>query len=225
MTDPHCPPSSLYRCQQLHSFAVVLQGPTLPEYQVFNTNRFFRWLEIVFAMSLSRTYVSGALLEEVGIDASETRPLLSSTPHARTAEMARSYPFSHDGDSNVPFATNAVGTTFLSKEHADLFSEEGKSNINSTWDAQSRYTSPSIVLGPRKGTLVIGSIMLLSLAVIWFFILKNGLLCHASSSNSHHLDKEFPPAEVQYSWGAYTPYFSVEQYTPPPPNCRISQVR
>lgn len=168
---------------------------------------------------LSRKYASDDLLDEVGIDASETRPLLSSTPHARTAEMSRSCPFSHDGDSNVPFATNAIRTTFLSKEPADLFSGEGKSNINSTRNAQSRYTSPSIVR-----TFIVGSTMLLSVAMIWFFTLKNGLLCHASS-NSHHLGKEFPPAEVQHLWGAYTPYFSVEQYTPPPSNCRISQVR
>jgi hypothetical protein len=67
--------------------------------------------------------------------------------------------------------------------------------------------------------------MLLSLAAIWFLAFRNGLLCQASSSNSHYLVKGFPPSEVQHSWGAYSPYFSVEPYTLPPPNCRISQVR
>jgi len=166
------------------------------------------------------------LSKEVGIDASETRPLLFSAPHARPAEMSQSYPFSQGGDSNIPFATNAVvGTTSPNKEHADLFSGDGKSNINSTWNLQSRTTSPSSVLGPKKTTLAVGSTMLLSLAAIWFLALRNSLFCQASSSNAHHPVKALPPPEVQHSWGAYTPYFSVEHYTLPPPNCRISQVR
>lgn len=177
------------------------------------------------SVSNSPKYVS-ADLKEVGVDASETQPLLVSAPHARPAEMSRSYPFSHGGNSNIPFATNAVvETTSPNKEHADLFSEDGKSTINSTWNPQSRATSPSGVLDPRKTTLAIGSAMLLSLAAIWFLALRNGLFCQALSSNAHHLVKAFPPPEVQHSWGAYTPYFSVEHYIPPPPNCRISQVR
>ena len=177
------------------------------------------------SVSNSPKYVS-ANLKEVGVDASETQPLLVSAPHARPAEMSRSYPFSHGGNSNIPFATNAVvETTSPNKEHADLFSEDGKSTINSTWNPQSRATSPSGVLDPRKTTLAIGSAMLLSLAAIWFLALRNGLFCQALSSNAHHLVKAFPPPEVQHSWGAYTPYFSVEHYIPPPLNCRISQVR
>lgn len=149
------------------------------------------------ATSNSRRYVSGDFLKEV--DASETQPLFASAPH----------------------------TISLKKGGADLFSEDGKSAINSTWNPQTcRSTSPSSVLGRRKMTIVVGSTtMLLSLAAIWFLTLRNGLLCRASPSNPYQLVKENPPPEVQHSWGAYTPYFSVEPYILPPPNCRISQVR
>ncbi|KJA17736.1 hypothetical protein HYPSUDRAFT_146103 [Hypholoma sublateritium FD-334 SS-4] len=36
---------------------------------------------------------------------------------------------------------------------------------------------------------------------------------------------QFAPPAVQHSWAAYTPYFAVEPYTPPPEGCRIDQVR
>jgi len=99
-------------------------------------------------MSAMSKYMSADLLKEVEVDAAETQPLLVSAPHARPA--SRAYPFSHGGDSNIPFPTNAAfGTTSPNKEHADLFSGDGKSSINSTWNAQSRATLPSSVLSPR----------------------------------------------------------------------------
>jgi hypothetical protein len=213
------PPTAFFRCATTRA--------TLPEYYDFSTSRLFRGLKIVSAMSNSPKYVSADLLKEVGVDASEAQPLLAvSAPHDRPAEMSRSYPFSHGGDSNIPFATNAVVVnTSPNKEHVDLFSGDGKSSTHSTWNPQSRATSLSGILGPRKTTLAVGSTMLLSLAAIWFLALRNGLFCQASSSNAHHLVNALPPPEVQHSWGAYTPYFSAEHYTPPPPNCRISQVR
>ncbi|KIM38767.1 hypothetical protein M413DRAFT_241634 [Hebeloma cylindrosporum] len=66
--------------------------------------------------------------------------------------------------------------------------------------------------------------MLFSLAAIWYLTLRNGLLCQASSSASNDLAKDFPLPEIQRFWGSYTPYFSAQPYTPPPSNCRISQV-
>ena len=32
-------------------------------------------------------------------------------------------------------------------------------------------------------------------------------------------------SEIQHFWGAYTPYFPVKPYVPPPPHCQITQVR
>ncbi|KAF9477842.1 phytase [Pholiota conissans] len=63
--------------------------------------------------------------------------------------------------------------------------------------------------------------MFLSFASIW--VLFSGIhLCLGSSLPK--VITQFAPPAVQQSWAAYTPYFSVKPYTPPPRNCRITQV-
>lgn len=163
---------------------------------------------------------------EVGVDPSETQPLLISAPQAR-AGTSRFYPTSHDNDSNTPYYTNAVRTTLQNEKCVNTFhSKDGKSRINSIWNhLRIRSTSPSNEHGPRKIILIVAiTTMLLSLATIWFLTAGNGFLCQAFSLKTCKV-AQFAPPEIQNLWGSYTPYFSVEPYTPPPSNCRISQVR
>ena len=160
------------------------------------------------------------------MDPSETQPLLvlaPYSPHVR-AGTPRFYAASHDNDLKTPCCTrNVLGT---SPQNEKPCSDDGKSSINSTWNnLQIRSISPSNEPGPRKTAVVVGfTTMLLSLAAIWFLTAGNGWFCHAFSPNAPEVT-QFAPPEIQNSWGSYTPYFSVESYTPPPSNCHISQVR
>ncbi|KAF8187185.1 phytase [Pholiota molesta] len=63
--------------------------------------------------------------------------------------------------------------------------------------------------------------MLLSFAAIWLLFSRIHL-CVGSSLPK--VITQFAPPSVQQSWAAYTPYFSVQPYTPPPSNCHITQV-
>ena len=58
------------------------------------------------------------------------------------------------------------------------------------------------------------------LAAVSFFAFRR-----CSSSTSHSTGIQFASPEIQYFWGAYTPYFPVKPYIPPPSHCQITQVR
>ena len=44
-------------------------------------------------------------------------------------------------------------------------------------------------------------------------------------SNRAQITIQFAPPKIQHFWGAYTPYFPVKPYIPPPSHCHITQVR
>ncbi|PPQ92757.1 hypothetical protein CVT25_003866 [Psilocybe cyanescens] len=70
-------------------------------------------------------------------------------------------------------------------------------------------------------------VMLLSLTAICVFVLHSGVLCSTQTTHKPPIidgDTQFFPPAIQRSWGAYTPYFPAEQYTPPPAHCKITQV-
>ena len=43
-------------------------------------------------------------------------------------------------------------------------------------------------------------------------------------SNRAQITIQFAPPQIQHFWGAYTPYFPVKPYIPPPSHCHITQV-
>lgn len=53
---------------------------------------------------------------------------------------------------------------------------------------------------------------------------KEFLSLKLNDSDTYDAGAPFAPAHAQRSWGAYSPYYSVQEYQPPPENCRLTQV-
>ena len=82
---------------------------------------------------------------------------------------------------------------------------------------------------PSTNTLLLfaGAIMLSIFALVSFFAFHTPFDCfyNPSTSNQTRTQVQFAPPEIQQSWGAYTPYFPVKPYIPPPSHCHLTQVR
>ncbi|KAJ3506030.1 hypothetical protein NLJ89_g7102 [Agrocybe chaxingu] len=72
-------------------------------------------------------------------------------------------------------------------------------------------------------------IMLITTGALWLVLTGGALLCRASG-NAVGSPTEgsdgivLAPPDILHSWAAYTPYFSAEPYSPPPSDCKITQV-
>ncbi|KAH9482157.1 3-phytase B [Psilocybe cubensis] len=75
-------------------------------------------------------------------------------------------------------------------------------------------------LRPRRATLT----MLLPLIALCLLLLHGCVLCIAKKPPVIKGNTQFFPPTIQQSWAAYTPYFPVKQYSPPPAHCKITQV-
>ncbi|KAF8178032.1 phytase [Pholiota molesta] len=71
-----------------------------------------------------------------------------------------------------------------------------------------------------KKAVCLAGIAFLCLAVVLLFF--SGVGFYRSSSHAKFLSES---RAIRHSWGAYAPYYAVEPYTPPPDNCRITQIQ
>ncbi|KAJ7749579.1 phytase [Mycena maculata] len=60
-----------------------------------------------------------------------------------------------------------------------------------------------------------------SLGIIWLLLTSTWMRGREFHFSLTHDDPEF---DLRKSWGAYSPFFSVEEYAPPPDGCQVTQV-
>ncbi|KAF8812207.1 acid phosphatase [Phlegmacium glaucopus] len=95
--------------------------------------------------------------------------------------------------------------------------DERKQEQWTTYPNQSDYTRSTLSTGTLL--LVAGATILSILAAVSFFVFTGTLDRHSAQTTV-----QFAPFQIQHSWGAYTPYFPVKPYIPPPSHCHITQV-
>lgn len=149
----------------------------------------------------------------------EGRIALLLAPHAQaydTAERLLLYPSPRILNSSDD--SNGSWGSFQGKKHVDRSDRVYEARKS----ARDSITSRSLLKFHENTVCFASSVMLLSFAVIWLLFSRIHL-CLGSSLPK--VITQFAPPSVQQSWAAYTPYFSVKPYTPPPSNCHITQVR
>ena len=98
------------------------------------------------------------------------------------------------------------------------------------WAAYLNQSDHQLVTSPTPSTrtllLFAGAIMISILTTVSFFAFCGTFNClYTATSNKAQTTIGFAPPQIQHSWGAYTPYFPVKPYIPPPSHCHITQVR
>src|SRR5882757_4433462 len=85
------------------------------------------------------------------------------------------------------------------------------------------HCKPLTLMAPSSKTLLLAGAIIFSIfAAVSFF----AIFCYPfSTSNEAYTKMRITSPEIQNSWGAYTPYFPVTPYIPPPSQCQITQVR
>ena len=103
--------------------------------------------------------------------------------------------------------------------HPGQKQEQSWTNYSNQSDSQ--LVTPAT---PSTNTLLLfaGAIMISIFTAVSFFAFYASF---NSTSNGAQTITQFAPPKIQNSWGAYTPYFPVKAYTPPPSHCHITQVR
>jgi hypothetical protein len=118
---------------------------------------------------------------------------------------------------------NVMGRRFASKAPwGTVKGVEHGSRGTSVYDVEifngdSTASPPS--LWPCKKAFCLAGISFLCLAAVLLFFSGVGV-CRGPS----HASLLSETRAIRHSWGAYAPYYAVEPYTPPPDNCRITQV-
>ena len=83
--------------------------------------------------------------------------------------------------------------------------------------------SPEPWIG-RKPTPSTNILLLFAGAIILSIFAGVSLFAIRYPDNGVYTGIHFTSPEIQSSWGAYTPYFPVKPYIPPPSHCQITQV-
>jgi hypothetical protein len=68
------------------------------------------------------------------------------------------------------------------------------------------------------------AMFLFSLAYYQQYTTKESHPPKLNDSDTYDAGAPFAPVKSQRSWGAYSPYYSVEEYPLPPENCQLTQV-
>lgn len=143
---------------------------------------------------------------------SEGSPLLS-PPFTQPQEMSRFARFWMPNIMGRGPASKAPWGTVKRVEHGS-----GGTSVYDVEKSNGDATASPPSLRSCKKAVCLAGIPFLCLAAVLLFL---GVSVCRGPSHANLLSKS---RAVRHSWGAYTPYYAVEPYTPPPDNCRITQV-
>jgi hypothetical protein len=144
--------------------------------------------------------------------------------------------------SDIPHSTELVMSLIPKKQDQDYLLRVPPSSDNESqplliaatpgqkqeqWTVCSNQSNCQLLTPATRNTLLFyaGAIMLSILAAVSFFAFHASFNCLSSTSNGAQTIIQFAPPKIQNSWGAYSPYFPVKSYIPPPSHCHITQVR
>ncbi|KAJ3540298.1 hypothetical protein NMY22_g4362 [Coprinellus aureogranulatus] len=133
-------------------------------------------------------------INQIGAPAHEATPLFRSSGKEIVGEAARAYGVAREGG----------------------FGREGRSWASSFWG----WTERSRFCPSRGVLMTIAMIPFVLVFVLTLYMQLNVGRAIPTTTSRFTIPA---PAEIQNFWGAYTPYFPVNLYEPPPKNCEINQ--
>lgn len=146
-----------------------------------------------------------------------------STNTCELSKMSIPVPNKEDGDHLETHEDNESQPLLISSSPDPHTQSPGRKQEQWQWVTFTSQSDSKLVTPPTPSTntllLFSGAIMLSIFAAVSFFAIRR------YPSNGAHTGIQFTSPKIQNLWGAYTPYFPVTTYIPPPSQCQITQVR
>ena len=146
----------------------------------------------------------------------EREVLLISSPHVRLAEKLLPSSYQAPVSFRPHDAKGKCEATLPTKAPDGVLYDSGG------W-INGGYFIPSSLWSQSRKKVACLIIMLVSLASI-SLVVSGAAVCRGSVLGVPFGRSDDTSASIQKSWGAYSPYYSANAYTPPPNNCQITQV-